>query len=233
MLECFSLFYLKPTRERWRQLERNDIWEPFITTARNLYESLLTLRAQNLSARGLDAHKIKRLLAGANLNAAPSFEEQLRFSQSHFVGGLPQSILPVESLYRHWTHQDSCSVSFGQQAGLYASDSAAHMTHLMEQFELVSLVDPPLLPDHLALELNLLNLIVHQGVPGDAARFIDDHLSWLPSYLDSLLDKLPETHSLIAVTALLIVYLEAQQLESQLGARIAATAGTCSWNSTV
>jgi hypothetical protein len=241
MLKCFSLFYLRPIREDWALLERQDTWLRFTGTIRYLLAGR-TPSAQFLAcsplgtgagAAGAGAgaaggqtaveEPLSRWLFGetgihfaeSELAQAPTFEEHQHFTVRHYVGGLPVSVLPIESLYRCWTLQESATLSFAHQTGLYGGDPAAHMAKLLERFELTLASYTMLPPDHLAIELDFLALLVRYGNAADIHHFIDDHLSWLPSYVDTLLERVPEARIYLAITVLLTACLETLRLHAQ------------------
>jgi hypothetical protein len=234
MLACFSLFYLRPHPESWRQLEQQDTWQRFICliqqtlegrepSERFLARQSSESRSGNRSLRPLSAEaSLSRwvlketglLLAAGELARAPRFETQRDFAHRHLVGGLPVSVLPIESLYSHWTRQESVSLPFARQTGLYNGDAAAHMASLLEQFELTVSGGVSLPPDHLTIELNFLGLLIRYGSNTDVYQFINDHLSWLPDYLDTLPGRIPNARVFIAITILLNACLETLRLES-------------------
>ncbi|MDR2197313.1 MAG: molecular chaperone TorD family protein [Coriobacteriales bacterium] len=215
LLDCFSLFYLRPEPESWARFEDAGTWRCFIDTIRQLLTD--TQASKNPLLQRLSEKAGFTFDLGV-LSQAPRFEAQMDFARRHLVGGLPTSVLPIESFYRCWTHQDSTSLAFAHQRGLYHSDAAAHMTSLLERFELTVTGDALLPPDHLAIELSFLAVLLRHGSNADIRIFIDDHLSWLPSYIDTLLDRIPPSQgkhrpidtsqAFIAITILLNACLE-------------------------
>jgi hypothetical protein len=232
MLKCFSLFYLRPTREDWTWIEQQDTWLRFTDTIRHLLaERVPTAQFLAHGPLGVNAQTpvetigdpLCRWLLGetgmrfteSELAQAPTFEEHQHFTARHYVGGLPVSVLPIESLYRCWTLQESSVLPFAHQTGLHCGDPAAHMTSLLKEFDLTPATDVTLPPDHLAIELEFLGLLSRYGSAADLRHFIDDHLSWLPSYVDTLLERVPEARIYLAITVLLIACLETLRLQTQ------------------
>jgi TorA maturation chaperone TorD len=243
LLECFSLFYLRPRPESWAHLKQQSTWLRFTRSIQQLLEGQspfgqipsrqfsleqfsaghpLKLQREHQPKRQLPAEtSLSRWLlqetglslAESEFSHAPCFEAQLDFARRHFVGGLPVSVLPIESLYRRWTWQESAALPFTRQTGLYGGDAAAHMASLLKRFELTVTGDTSLPPDHLAIELNFLGLLIQYGNGADAHQFIDDHLSWLPSYLDTLLDRIPDARVFVSITILLNACLEILRFE--------------------
>jgi hypothetical protein len=225
MLKCFALFYQRPRHEDWTWLERQGTWLRFTDTIRYfLVGRVPSKRAQAPSGTSLEAPSGASLgtPSGTSLDASldrlvarpPTCAEHQHFEGRHYVGGLPVSVLPVESLYRRWTTQKSASLPFAHQTGLYGGDPAAHMASLLEKFELAPAASVALPPDHLAIELELLGLLSRYGSTADLCQFIDDHLSWIPNYVDALLDRAPEARVYLAITALLVACLEALRLQA-------------------
>jgi hypothetical protein len=236
MLACFSLFYLRPQPESWSWLEQQGTWRRFIGSIQQTLERRgpsgrflvrqplrSQLKGQPLSVKPLSTEaalsrwllkETGLLLEAGELSRAPRFETQLDFARKHLVGGLPVSVLPIESLHSRWTWQESASLPFARQMGLYNGDAAAHMASLLQQFELTVTGDVPLSPDHLTIELSFLGLLLRYGSNTDVHQFIDDHLSWLPNYLDILPGRVPNAPVFIAITILLNACLETLRLES-------------------
>ncbi|MDR1082995.1 MAG: molecular chaperone TorD family protein [Coriobacteriales bacterium] len=242
MLSCFSLFYLRPQPESWKRLEQHNTWQRFIGSIqrtlerreafeRGVFEQFLIRRLSGHQSGGWSLRQLPaetslslwlRKTAGFSLEVdellrAPRFETQLDFARRHLVGGLPVSVLPIESLHSRWTRQESASLPFARQSGLYNGDAAAHMASLLRQFELTVTTDASLPPDHLVVELNVLGLLICYGSVADVHQFIDDHLSWLPDYLDALPGKIPSARVFIAITILLNACLETLYWESLTG----------------
>jgi TorA maturation chaperone TorD len=228
MLTCFSLFYLRPDSASWSQLEQQATWQHFVATIQWLLQgpslsgqfSLRCPQKERLSGKAF----LSRWLFGktdvvfneSEFLRPPSFTTQLDFARRHFVGGLPTSVLPIESLYRRWTQQKSASLPFAHQTGLYNGDAAKHMASLLKEFELDITEDSVSTPDHLAIELHFLILLIRHGKASDIRQFIDDHLSWLPDYVDALFDRVPDARMFIAITILLIACLEALRQKPQV-----------------
>jgi hypothetical protein len=237
MLACFSLFYLRPQPESWSWLEQQGTWRRFVssiqqTLKRRGHSGRFLVRQPLRSQRGTQPQKAPRplsteaalsrwllketglLLEAGELSRAPRFETQLDFARKHLVGGLPVSVLPIESLHSRWTWQESASLPCACQTGLYNGDATTHMDSLLKQFELTVTGDAPLPPDHLTIELSFLGLLIRYGSNIDVHQFIDDHLSWLPNYLDTLPGRVPNARVFIAITILLNACLETLRLES-------------------
>lgn len=103
-----------------------------------------------------------------------------------FVAGTPLAALPVESLYRPWAQEPG---PFGKLEGLYLSDGALHIRHLLHTLGLACPGEFSGMPDHLAIELDLFGVLLETGDPDRAAQFARDHLGWLGRYADTLAER--------------------------------------------
>jgi hypothetical protein len=224
LLECFALFYRCPRPETWAQLEHPDTWQRFTDTIRDSLKGQFPSR-QFLIRRPSGnppppKEPLSRWLFGEtglrfaerDLSRAPHFEEHLNFARAYLAHDMPTGAAPIESLYRCWPHGGHGTLSHVQPTGLYNGNAAAHMASLLEEYGCPRVEDASLPPDHLAVELGFLALLIQYGDPIDIRQFIDDHLSWLPSYVDALFDQIPHARIFIALTILLNAYLEKLRL---------------------
>lgn len=78
----------------------------------------------------------------------PLFDEKQGFAARHFTGGLPQSAIPVESLYTDWNTPDNVNPLIGKQKGLYLGASARYIRTLIEQLGLEVPAEYADCPDH-------------------------------------------------------------------------------------
>jgi TorA maturation chaperone TorD len=212
VLECFASFYASPDLRRAQPDATRgpyDDWEGFTEAVRALTG---TLELTQLDHLGIDRSSVLEALASAAFNRRPDQRELACLQNRHFAGGLDRSVVPVESLYRTWTRryarrQGACAI-FDKGKGFYGGDAADHMSSLYRSLGIV--LDGPdgLQPDHLVLQLDFLGLLCEHGRSRDKAVFIDEHLSWLPCFLDELREKAPEAEFLITMTVLLIAVIE-------------------------
>ena len=108
------------------------------------------------------------------------------FAARHFTGGLPQSAIPVESLYTDW-NPDNVNPLIGKQKGLYLGASARYMRALIEQLGLEVPAEYADCPDHLALELDLVAVLLRSGMDAEARQFVAERFDWLTDYRLKLL----------------------------------------------
>ena len=94
--------------------------------------------------------------------------------------------MPVESLYRTWS-AGAAPAPFSQQQGLYLGDSAHYLRELVER---LGMEVPPAFaacPDHLALELDLVAVMLRSGMREEARQFLAERFAWLTAYRMRLL----------------------------------------------
>ena len=88
-------------------------------------------------------------------------------------------VVPVESIYRQWTFDESAQVPFAKEKGYLMSDAALHMKSLYDQLGLVVPPEYQSSPDHLCLELEFAALLLEQGQTEWYKTFVHDHLTWV------------------------------------------------------
>ena len=154
----------------YEELVSPEVWNAFLAEIAHAESGVL---AERLAARELAA-----------LEDPPSFEEHGRFCRRHFTGGLPESAMPVESLYRPW--RESGAANTGQR-GMYRSESALYMESLIARLGMTVPQGYEAWPDHLALELDLLAVLLRSGCAQDARSFALERFGWLADYRQKLL----------------------------------------------
>jgi putative dimethyl sulfoxide reductase chaperone len=90
------------------------------------------------------------------------------------------SVSLVESCYKPWTRDPSCSLPFASETGLLMGDSAVHLLEIYRKCDLE--IDEAFrgCPDHVAMELEFLSCLYRWTTEGEVRRFIEDHLDWIP-----------------------------------------------------
>lgn len=185
--KCFA-----PVDEgEWDQITEPAAWSDFLDGVRRLlqddrefgFESSPIMRARKrcplqefLSAGEVDT-----------LFCPPSYEEKRLFSARHFTGGLPESAMPVESLYASWSPSRTDQTTFSHIQGLYLSDVAHYMCSLAD---MLGCEVPPMFsgyPDHLCLELDLMAVMLRSGMSDEARLFLVERFAWVGAYRMRLL----------------------------------------------
>lgn len=204
-------------REAWEDATSEGTWQGFLAQLRALLQD-----AQAWSGQGAPITRIHRSTplqeflteheVGA-LFAPPSWDEARAFSARHFTGGLPQSAVPVESLYVEWTADPSRGL-FAHQSGLYAADTALYMRDLVASLGLVIPEALAAYPDHLSVELGVTAALLDADQADQARAFFLERTAWLTAYRMKLVQLGEEAlFHLALVDALLGI--RAQQAEAQ------------------
>jgi len=95
-----------------------------------------------------------------------------------FSGPSGEGISLIESLYRPWTLDPHCTLSFASDKGLVMGDPALHLLALYAQCGLEVSEELRGRPDHLILELEFLAYLYRWATDAEIKRFIADHLDW-------------------------------------------------------
>lgn len=99
------------------------------------------------------------------------------YDEALVVPGHP--VRPIESLYKPWTSDPTAQTPMAREKGWLGGDSAAHLRDLFNALQIPLPEAFAHAPDHLALELELMALLVEQGEPEQQTRFRTQHLDWL------------------------------------------------------
>jgi TorA maturation chaperone TorD len=123
-----------------------------------------------------------RLLAGlADEKNSEGDLAALQREYERLFASLPgQRISLVESTYKPWTGDGSCSLAFAGDKGLLMGDAALHMQGIYRRWSLEVPEEFRGTPDHLLLELEFLSLLYHSATREQIQGFIEDHLDWVP-----------------------------------------------------
>lgn len=185
LAQCFG-----PVDEAaWSQLTKGPLWSDFLDGARRVMQADELGAQEAPLARARRRCPLQEFLSSGEVNALftpPTYAEKQAFAARHFAGGLPESALPVESLYRTWS-TGAAPAPFSQQQGLYLGDSAHYLRELVQRFGMEM---PPAFaacPDHLALELDLVAVMLRSGMREEARQFLAERFAWLTAYRMRLL----------------------------------------------
>ena len=194
VLEVFALFYRRCDERDWMRLSDQRTWQRFLRSVQQ--------------SSGPASSTGNLLKIPVSLKTPPTYREFRNFADSHFVGGLFSSVVAVESLYRAWTSLPDRQLVFDSLQGFYDSDSAAHMRYLYKSLGIDVAAHSLLPPDHLSLLLSFLGLLLENARPRDIHTFIDEHLDWIGNLLHTIRACQNPPDWMIAITELLIAYLE-------------------------
>lgn len=109
-----------------------------------------------------------------------------------FIYPVESRVLPVESIYRQWTLDNTSEMPFAKEKGYLMSDFALHMQALYAQYQLSIPAEYTSMPDHLCLELEFCAFLIENVSREEQAIFINEHLNWVDElYLDAVKQDIP------------------------------------------
>lgn len=198
MAACFA----PPSEEEWRAIASDRTWADFVLALRRLLEHGVDpdapcrpFRPKPSLTEALSPEET------AALFKPPSYGALTRFSNRHFIGGLPQqSAMPVESLYANRTSQGLDPV---EEKGFYDAEPAAYMRDLAASLGLGPTGLFLEYPDHLSCELEVLAYLMEEGAPDAARQFLAERFAWLSGFRQRLLGLEDVSFHLAIVDAIL------------------------------
>lgn len=125
--------------------------------------------------------------------AQPPDWEGYRQAARHFVGGLPDAAVPVESLYA--TPDQMILRDPDGRRAFWLQQPALYMRDLIQR---LGMDVPPEFrdcPDHLALELDLASLLASSDATEQTADFVANRLQWLDRYRAKMASLAPAGES--------------------------------------
>ncbi len=178
-------------RAEWEHIVQGAAWSDFLDGIRRLLqdEGALGMTSAPLT-RVRKRCPLQEFLSAGEVNALfspPTFEEKGMFAARHFTGGLPESVVPVESLYAVWSVNPRAETPFPQAKGLYCGDTARYMGALVDSLGLQVPHAFASYPDHVSLELDLVAVLLRSGMHDEACRFFVERFEWLTAYRTQLL----------------------------------------------
>ena len=190
MFTVLSMCFAPVGQDEWKQLVDGPLWSDFLDAARRgLQDDDALGEPTSPIARVRSRCPLQEFLSAGEVKALftpPTYDEKQAFAARHFTGGLPETAMPVESLYRTWS-AGAAPAPFSQQQGLYLGDSAHYLRELVER---LGMEVPPAFsacPDHLALELDLVAVMLRSGMREEARQFLAERFAWLTAYRMRLL----------------------------------------------
>jgi len=155
-----SEFYKFPNREFFEYISKEDIQKEL--------KELVELTNLNY-----DIHMLKPFA---------SFEEMKMEYTRAFIGIESKPALPVESVYKVWTTDESSSMSFANSKGYIMGDSALHIQYLLDQYGLEIPEELGKKPDHISVLLELLGFFIDNLGNEETLIYVEDHFDWLPEF---------------------------------------------------
>lgn len=182
MSQCFA-----PIDEsEWHALTKSATWSAFLNGARRSLQDEKTFGCYVGTIERIGRRcPLQDFLSDGEVKALfapPTFAEKQSFAARHFTGGLPESAVPVESLYGPWMQRDSRETPFAHVGGLYDSDAAHYMRDLIDRMGLSLPTSFASYPDHLAIELDLVAVMLRSGMREEARAFLVERFEWLTAY---------------------------------------------------
>lgn len=113
----------------------------------------------------------------AGLGAGSPEQAERDYSRAFLEPGHP--LKPIESIYKPWTSDPGAELPMAREKGWLGGDSAAHLQAVYDSLGIEIPADLAHAPDHLALELEFMALLVEQGTPESQALFRAQHLDWV------------------------------------------------------
>lgn len=180
LAQCFG----PAAEDEWNRTVSEDEWQALIVRLRALLQQPDAWGVLAPAARSRRVVPLQEFLSEPEVDALfvpPSFEQKQKFAARHFTGGLPDSALPIESLYVEWT-VDAKRGPFARQKGLYSADTALYMRDLIVDLGLQLPESLAAYPDHLSLELDMVSFLLESDRVDDARRLFLERSEWLTAY---------------------------------------------------
>ncbi|NLP44510.1 MAG: dehydrogenase [Peptococcaceae bacterium] len=131
-----------------------------------------------------------------------SYDSLVHDYNNCFLGFSGSAALPVESLYKVWTVDQSYHLPYKNEKGHLMSDSALHIRHILQELQLEIPPEYELMPDHLVILLELKAYFLANGLFEEAIQFCREHLDWLDEYYSILKAKQPQSFYLKVIRKL-------------------------------
>lgn len=222
MFTVLSMCFAPVEADEWKQLVDGPLWSDFLDAARRgLQDDAAFGEPASPMARARTRCPLQEFLSAGEVNALfapPSYEEKRLFAARHFTGGLPESAVPVESLYTAWSNGPLPS-PFSKAEGMYQGDSARYMRDLVERMGMRVPPEFAACPDHLALELDLAAVLLRSGCAKEALRFVLERFSWLTAYRMRLLELADDARFYIGLVDVVLGVREHLALTADAGER--------------
>nr|WP_249745357.1 molecular chaperone TorD family protein [Mesobacillus boroniphilus] len=170
--ECSNVFmvladlYKLPTIEIWDEIKQQDLLKKLEKSVNELYSV---------------GFSIEEVLPENYAEFQELYLNSIGSTQMH-------AALPIESLYKPWTQDETCTLPFARDKGYILGDSALHINYLLEKLKIDIPIELQSMPDHLAILLELLAYFIEHAPEHFTAEFMDDHYDWLEEFESKLLE---------------------------------------------
>lgn len=133
-----------------------------------------------------------------------------------FIFPPDRRLVPVESIYRQWTFDETAEVPIAKEKGYLMSDAALHMMELYKQYGLEIPREFQSMPDHLCLELEFAAFLLERESAERQAVYIRDHLDWVGDlYQDALNLDIPQFYREVVYVISLFLAHELQAITEE------------------
>ena len=159
--------YKLPTKDIWDEIKEQDLLKKLEASVKELYNF---------------AFSLEEVLPESYVEFRELYMTSIGSTQTH-------AALPIESLYKPWTQDETCTLPFARDKGYLLGDSALHINYLLEKLEIDIPMELQGMPDHLAILLELLAYFIEHAPESFTAEFIEDHFDWLEEFESQLLEE--------------------------------------------
>lgn len=157
--------YKPVTLEFWNELKQEKLLHSLVKASQEVF--------------GIDSQSL--------IDAEPENYEQFQMLFATTISeGEKKAVLPVESLYKEWTQDHTCTLPFAKSKGYLQGDSALHIRHLLNEFQIEIPPEYAGMPDHLSILLELLAYFIEHAPAEFTTQFIVDHFDWLAEFEQKL-----------------------------------------------
>ncbi|MBT2681440.1 molecular chaperone TorD family protein [Bacillus sp. ISL-35] len=180
--------YKPPALETWKEIEQNHLLKKLELMARDLYGFEFPLE-------GI---------------LPDNFEHFCEIHRKAIGSAEEKAVLPIESLYKPWTQDETCTLPFAREKGYLQGDPAMHIRFILNELQMEIPIQYKGIPDHLSILLELAAYFIEHAPEKFSSEFIEDHLDWLGEFEIQLIEKSsPPFYG--AITGFLIKVIDAQQ----------------------
>ncbi|ESU32961.1 hypothetical protein G3A_07920 [Bacillus sp. 17376] len=192
--DCANVFivladlFKHPTRGIWDEIQQEDLLKKLEKSVNELFSIYFS---------------IEEVLP-------ENYEEFTEIYMTSIGSTQRKAALPIESLYKRWTLDETCTLPFARDKGYILGDSALHINYLLEKLKIEIPNELQGIPDHLAILLELLAYFIEHAPESSTAEFLDDHFDWLDEF-ESQLSKVSVHPFYQRLTGALIEMIKAQR----------------------